>query len=78
MAADLEVGTLINVDLPWNPSRLEQRSGRIKHSYPIYQDFQQKAEPFSEVLCRRLLEASVAIDGHTERLEAEMVSGNFF
>ena len=24
------IGTLINVDLPWNPSRLEQRLGRIK------------------------------------------------
>jgi superfamily II DNA or RNA helicase len=24
------LGTLINVDLPWNPSRLEQRVGRIK------------------------------------------------
>ncbi len=25
------LGTLINVDLPWNPTRLEQRIGRIKH-----------------------------------------------
>jgi len=24
------LGTLINIDLPWNPSRLEQRIGRIK------------------------------------------------
>ena len=24
------LATLINVDLPWNPSRLEQRIGRIK------------------------------------------------
>jgi superfamily II DNA/RNA helicase len=24
------LGTLINVDLPWNPSKLEQRLGRIK------------------------------------------------
>jgi superfamily II DNA/RNA helicase len=24
------LGTLINVDLPWNPTRLEQRLGRIK------------------------------------------------
>ncbi len=24
------LGSLINIDLPWNPSRLEQRLGRIK------------------------------------------------
>jgi predicted permease len=52
--------------------------GARMHSYPIYQDFQQKVEPFSEVMCRRLAEAAVAIDGHTERVDAEMVSGNFF
>jgi len=28
-------------------------------------------------LCRRLVEAFVAIDGHTERLDADMVSGHF-
>jgi predicted permease len=59
---------------PHNGSNMGPRM----HSYPIYQDFQQKAEPFSEVMCRRLTEASVAIDGHTERVDAEMVSGNYF
>jgi predicted permease len=48
------------------------------HSYPIYQDYQKRAEPLSEVLCRRLVPASVSIDNHTERLEAELVSGNYF
>jgi predicted permease len=52
--------------------------GTRMHSYPIYQDYQQRAEPFSEVLCRRLVPASVSIDNRTERLEAEMVSGNYF
>ena len=52
--------------------------GSRMHSYPIYQDYQQKAEPLSEVLCRRLFEASVAIDNSTERVDAEMVSGNYF
>ena len=47
--------------------------GRM-HSYPIYQDFQKKAEPFSEVLCRRLISTSVSVDNQTERVEAEMVS----
>src|SRR4029079_1965557 len=52
--------------------------GLRMHSYPMYQDFQQKAEPFAEVLCRRLIDASVSVDNQTERLEAEMVSGNYF
>src|SRR5580658_9718541 len=28
--------------------------GRFMNSYPMYQDFQQRAAPFSEVLCRRI------------------------
>jgi len=52
--------------------------GTRQHSYPIYQDYQKRAEPLSEVLCRRLTETSVAVDNQTERLTAEMVSGNFF
>jgi predicted permease len=52
--------------------------GSRMHSYPLYQDLQKRAEPFSEVLCRRLFDASVSIDNQTERVEAEMVSGNYF
>jgi hypothetical protein len=52
--------------------------GRWMHSYPIYQDFQQKGAPFSEVLCRRLVSASISVENQTERVEAEMVSGNYF
>jgi putative ABC transport system permease protein len=51
--------------------------GRM-HSYPVYQDMQQRAEPLSEVICRRLLPASISVDNQTERVTAEMVSGNFF
>ena len=51
--------------------------GRM-HSYPIYQDYQQKGQPLSQVICRRLVAASVAIDNQTERVSAEMVSGNYF
>src|SRR6188768_2967714 len=29
--------------------------GSRMHSYPIYQDYQQKAAPLAEVLCRRLV-----------------------
>src|SRR5580765_8916002 len=52
--------------------------GQRMHSYPMYQEFQKRAEPLAEVLCRRLAEASVSIDNQTERLDAEMVSGNYF
>src|SRR3954451_16199716 len=51
--------------------------GRM-HSYPIYQDYQQKAEPLAEVLCRRLVAASLSVENQTERVTAEMVSGNYF
>src|SRR6476646_8005664 len=52
--------------------------GTRMHSYPLYQDLQQKAEPLSEVVCRRLVPASVSVDNQTERIDAEMVSGNYF
>jgi predicted permease len=52
--------------------------GARMHSYPLYQDLQKKAEPFADVICRRLFDASVSVDNQTERVEAEMVSGNYF
>ncbi len=52
--------------------------GSRMHSYPLYQDYQARAEPLAEVICRRLVPASVSIDSQTERLQAEMVSGNYF
>ena len=59
---------------PHNGSNL----GARMHSYPIYQDYQKRAEPFAEVICRRLIAASISVDNRTERVEAEMVSGNYF
>jgi predicted permease len=48
------------------------------HSYPMYQDIQQRAAPFAEVICRRLVPASVSVDNQTELVSAELVSGNYF
>jgi len=48
------------------------------HSYPLYQDLQKRAEPLSEVLCRRIVPASLSVDNQTERVDAELVSGNYF
>jgi predicted permease len=59
---------------PHNGSNMGSRM----HSYPIYQDYQQKAGPFAGVLARRLVAASVSVDNQTERVQAEMVSGNYF
>jgi len=47
-------------------------------SYPMYQDFQQKAAPFSQVFCRYNTATSILFDGRTERVTAELVSGNYF
>src|SRR5947209_19392803 len=51
--------------------------GSRMNSYPLYQDVQKRAEPLSEVVCRRLVPASVSIDNQTERVTAEIVSGNY-
>ena len=59
---------------PHNGSNMGQRM----HSYPLYQDLQQRGEPLAEVLCRRLASASVSIGDATERVQVEMVSGNYF
>ena len=59
---------------PHNGSNMGSRM----HSYPIYQDYQQKGAPLAEVLCRRLISSSVSVDNQTERVDAELVSGNFF
>jgi predicted permease len=48
------------------------------HSYPIYQEYQKGAEPLAEVAARRLADASISVDNQTERVDVEMVSGNFF
>jgi len=52
--------------------------GDRMQSYPIYQDWRTKAAPLADVLCRRLVSTSVSVDNQTERVDAEMVSGNYF
>jgi hypothetical protein len=36
--------------------------GARMHSYPLYQDLQQRAEPLADVACRRLVPASISVD----------------
>ena len=35
--------------------------GSRMNSFPLYQDLQERAEPFADVLCRRLVSASVSV-----------------
>src|SRR5260221_11282445 len=59
-------------------SNMGSNMGMRMHSYPLYEDLRKKAEPLAEVQCRRMVSASLSMDNQTERVEAELVSGNYF
>ena len=59
-------------------NNMGSNTGARMNSYPLYQDLHQKAQPLADVICRRLFDASVSVDNQTERVEGEMVSGNYF
>ena len=75
------LGTLINVDLPWNPSRLEQRLGRIKrirpgaphrgHAELVYHDTQD--EEVYRVLSRRLKDKFDIFGGLPDTIEDDWI-----
>jgi predicted permease len=71
-----DAGALVQLhqEGPHNGSNM----GRWMNSYPMYVDFQQKGAPLSQVIARRTVSASLAVDNQTERVDAELVSGNFF
>ncbi len=53
-------------------------NGSRAASYPMYQDFQRRAPAFSHVFCRFLTPLSISFQNQTERVNAELVSGNYF
>jgi len=61
-----------------NGPHMGSNRGERKTSYPMYQDFQQKAQAFSDVLCQFSTPLSIGFGGQTERVDAELVSGNYF
>jgi superfamily II DNA or RNA helicase len=75
------LGTLINIDLPWNPSRLEQRLGRIKRFGQtrkcvdmlnlVYHDTQD--EKIYEVLSRRLKDKFDLFGGLPDTIEDDWI-----
>lgn len=52
--------------------------GARASSYPMYQEFQSRSQAFSHVFCRFFTPLAISIDNRTERVNAEMVSGNYF
>ena len=75
------LGTLINVDLPWNPSRLEQRLGRIKRFGQarrtvdmlnlVYHDTQD--EKVYQVLSRRMKDRYDIFGGLPDTIEDKWI-----
>jgi superfamily II DNA or RNA helicase len=75
------LGTLINVDLPWNPSRLEQRLGRIKRIGQarqsvdmlnlVYHDTQD--EKVYQVISRRMRDRFDIFGGLPDVIEDEWI-----
>lgn len=53
-------------------------AGAQTASYPMYQDFQHGAKAFEFVFCRFETPSSITVDGGTERVNAELISGNYF
>jgi len=47
-------------------------------SYPMYKDFRDNNQVFSDLFCRFPIAASLGFAGQTERVQAELVSGNYF
>jgi len=53
-------------------------NGPNKISYPMYSDFRDKNQVFQGMFCRDTFEFSLNFQGRTERVDGELVSGNFF
>lgn len=53
-------------------------NGENAISYPMYRDFRDHNQVFSGMFCRYALDASLGYGNHTERIDADLVSGNYF
>jgi predicted permease len=71
-----------------NPQQLVLLTMRGRHygnnwggnaiSYPMYRDFQDHNEVFSDMFCRFPTRVNLTFGGQAERVEAELVSGTYF
>jgi ERCC4-related helicase len=77
------LGTLINVDLPWNPSRIEQRLGRIKRFGQARRNVdmlnlvyaQTQDEKVYQVLSRRMKDKFDIFGGLPDTIEDDWIEG---
>lgn len=61
-----------------NPEQLVVFNHRNDFSYPMYQDLRDGNTVLAGLLCRFTIPASMSAEGQTERISAELVSGNYF
>ncbi len=66
------------VQLKWKGSYYGSNTGDAAISYPMYKDFRDRNQVFSGVICRYALPLSLGLSGRGERLDGELVSGNYF
>ena len=64
--------------LSWQGMHYGSNRGPNMLSYPMYKDFREKNQVFSDTICRREIPISVSANGQTERASGELVSGNYF
>ena len=62
---------------PGGPHMGSNRGSRMS-SYPMYQDFQKQAPAFQSVFCQFGTPVAISFEGRTERVNAELVSGNYY
>lgn len=71
-----DAGALVQID---GPGAFRGRSfGGASFSYPMYRDFRDRNEVFTGVLARFGTASTLVADGQSERVQSEIVTGNFF
>jgi predicted permease len=61
-----------------NPGRTRSDNNETCFSYPMFRDLRSRATAFSGVIARSSLSAGFSAGQQTERIQVELVSGNFF
>src|SRR5579872_211201 len=64
--------------LTWRGPHYGSNRGPNMLSYPMYKDFRERNQVFSDMFCRRSIPVSISANGQTERASAELVTGNYF